>query len=93
MTCRKDIPQAVRVYELIEATLDELRQKMGDDLQTWKNSNGRPRTGYRRLEGLPFSAADNSPDFQESVRWMREKLDLLVSDHYPRLQVMLSGSA
>lgn len=93
LTCRKDIPQAVRVYEQIEATLDELRQKMGDDLQTWKNSNGRPRIGYRRRDGLPFGAADSSPDFQQSVRWMRDKLDLLVSDLHPRLQVMLSGSS
>ena len=30
LTCRKDIPQAVRVYEQIEASLPELRQKMGD---------------------------------------------------------------
>ena len=29
LTCRKDIPQAVRVYEQIEASLPELRQKMG----------------------------------------------------------------
>ena len=93
LTCRKDIPQAVRVYEQTEATLGELRQKMGDDLQTWKNSNGRPRIGYRRRDGLPFGAAESSPDFQESVRWMRDKLDLLVSDLYPRLQVMLLGSA
>lgn len=93
LTCRKDIPQAVRVYEKVEATLDELRQTMGDDLQAWKNSNGRPRIGFQRSDGLPFGAADNSPDFQQSVRWMREKLDQLVSDFYPRLQMMLSGSA
>ena len=93
LTCRKDIPQAVRVYEQVEATLEKLRQRLGDDLQTWKNSNGRPRIGYRRRDGLPFGAADSSPDFQESVRWMREKLDVLVSNVYPRLQVLLSGSA
>ena len=93
LTCRKDIPQAVRVYEQIEATLDELRQTMGDDLQTWKNSSGRPRIGYRHRDVLPFRGADSSPDFQESVRWMLEKLDLLVSNLYPRLQAMLSGSA
>ena len=93
LTCRKDIPQAVRVFEQVEATLDELRQKMGDDLQTWKNTNGRPRIGYRRRDGLPFGAADSSPDFQESVRWMREKLDVLISSIYPRLQELQSGSA
>ena len=93
LTCRKDIPQAVRVYEKVEATLDELRQTMGDDLRTWKNSSGRPRIGFRRRDGLPFGAADSSPDFQDSVRWMREKLDVLVSNVYPQLQDLLSGSA
>ena len=92
LTCRKDIPQAVRVYEQIEESLDELRQKMGDDLWTWE-SNGRHRIGFQRRDGVPFGAADNAPDFQESVRWMREKLDLLVSGVYPRLQELLSGSA
>ena len=82
----------MRVYEQIEASLDELRQKMGDDLQTW-DSNGRPRIGFQRRDGLPFGAADNSREFQESVRWMREKLDLLVSGVYSRLQELLSGSA
>ena len=44
LTCRKDIPQAVRVYEQIEASLDELRQKMGDDLWTWDSN---PNAGSR----------------------------------------------
>ena len=92
LTCRKGIPQAERVYDQIEALLHELSQEMGDDLQTWRD-NGRPRLGFERHDGLPFDAPDNSPDFQESVRWMRDKLDLLVSDLYPRLQAMLSGSA
>ena len=82
----------MRVYEQIEASLPELRQKMGDGLRTWE-SNGRPRIGFQRRDGLPFGVADNSPDFQESVRWMREKLDLLVSGVYPRLQELLSGGA
>ena len=93
LTCRKDIPQAERIYEQIEASLPELRQKMGDDLETWENDNGRPRIGFRRRDRLPFGTAEDSPEFHESVRWMREKLDLLVSGVYPRLQELLSGSA
>ena len=92
LTCRRDIPQAVRVYEQIEASLPELRRKLGDDLRTWE-SNGRPRIGFQCHDRLPFGAADNSLDFQESVRWMREKLDLLVSGVYPRLQELLSDGA
>ena len=92
LTCRRDIPQAVCVYEQIEASLPELRQKMGDDLRTWESS-GRPRIGFQRRDGLPFGAGDNYPDFEESVRWMRETLDLLVSGVYPNLQELLSGGA
>ena len=92
LTCRKDIPQAVRVYAQVEASLDEYRDAMGGDLQTWMGSNGRPRFGFKRRDGLPFDAADDSPDFLESVQWMREKLDLLVSNVQPDLQSMLSGS-
>ena len=44
LTCRKDIPQAVRVFEQIEASLPELRQKMGDDLRTWESN---PNAGSR----------------------------------------------
>ena len=44
LTCRKDIPQAVRVYEQIEASLPELRRKMGDDLRTWDSN---PNAGSR----------------------------------------------
>ena len=53
-------------------------------LQTWKDSNGRPKIGLRRRDGVPFGDTDSSPDAQQSARWMREKLDLLVSDLYPR---------
>ena len=38
LTCRKDIPQAVRVYERVGASLPELRQKRGDDLRTWESN-------------------------------------------------------
>ena len=91
LSCRKDIPQAVRIYEQIEASLDELHQEMGDDLLSWVNSAGRPRIGFQRRSSLPFAAADDSADFSESVQWMRQKLDRLVSTLHPRLQRMLSG--
>ena len=71
--------------------MDELRQEMGDDLLSRQNSARRPRIGYQRRDGLPFGAADESAEFQESVRWMREKPELLVGTLHPRLQRMLSG--
>ncbi len=91
LTCRKDIPQAERVFGEIQDSLDEFRQEIGGGLETWENPAGRPRIGFYRQEGLPFGAADDSPDFQASVRWMRERLDRLVSTLHPRLQRMLSN--
>ena len=89
LTCRKDIPHAVRVYGQIEEFLGELRQEIGDDIETWENRAGRPRIGLTRQAGLPFGVAHDSPDFQEAVSWMRQKLDRLVSTLHPRLQRML----
>ena len=91
LSCRKDIPHAVRVFEQVESNLDELRQEMGDDLTFWVNPAGRPRIGFHRADALPFDAAPDSAAFHASVRWMRERLDLLVSTLHPRLQRMLSG--
>ncbi len=89
LTCRKDIPHAVRVYGQIEELLDDLREEMDADLDAWESPKGRPRIGYRQ-EGLPVGESDDSPHFQESVRWMREKLDGIVSNLHPRLQRMLA---
>ena len=89
LSCRKDIPHAVRIYGQIEEALDELRSEMGDDLSSWVNSAGRPRIGFQRRGGLPFGADEDSAEFRESVRWMRAKLDLLISTVHPRLQRML----
>lgn len=91
LSCRKDIPHAVRVFGQVESDLDALRLEMGDDLAFWVNSAGRPRIGFHRADALPFGTAQDSTAFQESVQWMRDKLDLLVSTLHPRLQRMLSG--
>lgn len=90
LTCRANIPHAVRIFAEIRESLDELRQQLGDDLDSWQNRQDRPRIGFRRQDGLPFGAADDSVDFQGSVRWMREKLDRLVSTLHPRLQRLLA---
>ena len=91
LSCRKDIPHAVRVFAQVESDLDALRLEMGNDLGFWVNQAERPRIGFHGADALPFSAAPDSTAFLESVQWMREKLDLLVSTLHPRLQRMLSG--
>ncbi|MDE0371424.1 MAG: hypothetical protein OXI73_02605 [Rhodospirillales bacterium] len=91
LSCRKDIPQAVRVFAQVESGLDALRLELGDDLGFWVNQAERPRIGFHGADALPFGAAPDSTTFLESVQWMREKLDVLVSTLHPRLQRMLSG--
>ena len=82
----KNKPHAVRAYEQIKVALDELSGEAGDDLHFWTNNTGHPRVGFHNSEELPFGLAEDSLEFRESVRWMREKLDLLVGTVHPRLQ-------
>ncbi len=94
LTCRKSIPQGVRIYEQIEGSLEELRRDLGDDLRCWTDRKGRPRIGFKRDTRLPFvSGGDEPNDFDEVVQWMRERLDLLVSALHPRLQRMMSAGS
>ena len=68
LTCRKGIPEAIQIYENVTASLEELRSELGDDLECWENSVGRPRIGFWRPTRLPFAPNDSSPDeFGEAV--------------------------
>ena len=92
LTCRKGIPYAVRVYEQIKESLEELRRDLGDDLCYWENRDGRPRIGFTRDTRLPFSdEGDESNEFHVAVEWMRDHLEILVGALHPRLQRMLSA--
>ena len=94
LSCRKDIAHAVRIYEEIEASLEELRAEMGQDLSHWENAAGRPRVGFRRTTKPTLLSEDQrSEDFREAVCWMRDHLNTLVSTLHPRLQRMLSASS
>ena len=91
LMARKDQPRAVRIFELLAASFDELQGEMGDELEYWHNAAGRPRIGLRHQGSLAFLAEDEeSEDFREAVSWMREHLDRLVSTLHPRLQRLLS---
>ena len=89
LTCNRDNPRAFRIFESVKNELDTLRLEMGGELKYWTNKEGLPRIGFCREEGLPFGMPDSSIEFRNSVQWMREKLDLLVSTLHPRLQRML----
>ena len=89
---RRDQPSGVRILDQLSSSFAELRSKMGDDLEHWKSSAGRPRIGFRQQGNLAFLADDEeSPAFREAVEWMQEHLNRLVSVLHPRLQTMLAG--
>ena len=89
LTRAKGNPHAVRIFEQAQDALHELREEIGGDLDAWINKSRNPRIGFYREENLPFELSDDSADFQDSVNWMQEKLDLLVSTVHPRLKQML----
>ena len=92
LSCRKDIPQSVRIYEEVKESFEELQRELGGDLVCWENKAGRPRIGFTRRTQLPFVAGNGeSDDFDEAVAWMRDRLDRLVSTLHPRLQRMISA--
>lgn len=82
LSCRKGIELAERIYDELSGS-DEVREELGDGIETWDGKNGRPRLGFRRPGGI------GDEEFDEAVAWMREHLDLLVSTLNPRIQRMI----
>ena len=93
LSCRKGIQDAMRIYTEIEASLDELRRELGDDLESWTNPAGRPRIGFRRETRLPLPNDTDSEEFRAAVEWMRDRLDRLVSTVHPRLRRMIDAGS
>ena len=82
LTCRKGIEPAERIYDELSNSV-EVREELGDGLESWVGKNGRPRLGFRRQGDIKGEA------FDEAVAWMREHLDLLVNKLHPRVQRMI----
>ncbi len=93
LSCRKGIEDAIRIYAEIEASLEELRGELSDDLASWTNSAGRPRIGFWREIRLPLPAGDDGEEFRAAVAWMRDHLDRLVSTLHPRLRRMIDAAS
>ena len=55
LTCRKDIPTAVRVYKDVEASFEELRREIGDDLIHWDNKWAAQESDSSARPGWLFS--------------------------------------
>lgn len=84
LTRRKNIQRAVRIFDEIKASLEDLGSEAGQDLSYWEEQ-GRPRIGFR----CPIELSNGriaQDDFGAVVSWMREHLDLLVSTIHPHLQ-------
>lgn len=94
LSYRKDIPQAARVFERIAGSLQELQGELGDGLNQWTNSAGRPRIGFKQQVHFPLvSNSGGLDDLGAAVEWMRVHLDRLVTVLHPRLQAMLSDKS
>ena len=90
LMARRDQPRAVRIFDELLSSLDELKTELGKELEFWNNAQGRPRLGFRRQGSLSFLAGSESGDnYAESVSWMRHHLNRLVSGLHPRIQSML----
>ncbi len=90
LTARKNQSQAVRIFDELLSGLDELRPESGEELDLWTNAQGRPRLGFWRQSSLSFlRGSESSNDYVESVSWMRDHLNRLVSVLHPRIRSML----
>ena len=92
LSYRAGVDDAVRIYSAIERSLDELRSVLGDDVESWTNSEGRPRIGFFRNTVFPLPD-EGSEEFRSTVAWMRERLDRLVSTLHPRLRRMIDAGS
>ena len=91
LMARSDQNRAVRIFDDLSSSLEQLKQEIGDELDHWNNPAGRPRIGFRRQGGLAFlSGSENSDEYRAAVTWMQQHLDLLVSTLHPRLQDRLA---
>ncbi len=94
LMARSDLPHAVRIFEELASSFEELRMELGEDPEVWKSSAGRPRLGFRKKDSLSFLAGRESDvDYQESVSWMRDRLNTLVSGLHPRIRLRLDEDA
>ena len=91
LMARKDQSQAVRIFDEIVSSSDELKTELGEELEVWNNLQGRPRIGFRRQGSLSFLVGSDSDDeYAKSVSWMQYHLNRLVTGLHPRIQSMLA---
>ena len=91
LTCRRDESVAERIYGEIENSWEDVRTELGQDFRFWRNNKGNPRMGATTRSTFPFGLnKGSSQDFDESVAWMRQHLNVLVSTLHPKIQRQIS---
>ena len=90
VSARRGIERAERVLDELRQSLSELREELGSGLESWENSQGRPRIGFRFHGDLSFLArSEDGDEYTKAVSWMREHLNTLVSGLNPRIRSRL----
>ena len=85
---RRDLPATVRVFDELEASLDDMA-----DFEIW-TSRGSRRLGFRQSAEFPLvTDVGESAEFHRAVSWMRDQLDRLVSTVHPRLRTEVEAGA
>lgn len=92
LSVRKNFTREERIFDEITASLDEYRNKIGNELDCWENANGRPRIGFTLNCDTSFVRDKESEDYRNAVSWMRDHFNRLVSNLHPRIQDMLQES-
>ena len=88
----RDNERAKCVFERLVASICELRLDMGDELEHWIGANKRDRLGFRTQKYSAFLSTDETDhNYCESVQWMKEHLNILVSTLHPRILELLEN--
>ena len=91
LSVRKNQTREVRIFEEMNASIEDLKIVLGDNLDQWSNAAGRPRIGFQLDCNLSFMSQEaETPDFESAVSWMRDHLNRLVSHLHPKIQLMLT---
>ena len=91
LTCRKDVEDAVRIFDAVHSSVDELRDELGDDVESRTSSAWKSTNRILARDSTPLPDDPQSGEFRAAVEWMRERLDRLVSTLHPRLRRMIDA--
>ena len=92
LSYRKGVEDAMSIFGEIETSLEELRDELGPEVESWTDQ-GRPRIGFWRKTQFPLPDDNEHEEFRAAVAWMRDHLDRLVSTLHPRLRRLIDAGS